>query len=114
MASRGRIRTLSSYCVARSKPRSGLPWRNRPVRVVSTFIPRYRRRPAPPRNGGSLDASSMARGSEVAAGAVIGLIEAMKLFNEIKTDVAGTVTRVMVESGQLVKRQQPLIEIDPS
>ena len=53
-------------------------------------------------------------GSEVAAGAVIGLIEAMKLFNEIKTDVAGTVTRVMVESGQLVKRQQPLIEIDPS
>ena len=53
-------------------------------------------------------------GSEVAAGAVIGLIEAMKLFNEIKTDVAGTVTRVMVESGQLVKRQQPLLEIDPS
>ncbi|MEO8511514.1 MAG: biotin/lipoyl-containing protein [Chloroflexota bacterium] len=53
-------------------------------------------------------------GSEVAAGAVIGLIEAMKLFNEIKTDVAGTVTRVMAESGQLVKRQQPLLEIDPS
>lgn len=53
-------------------------------------------------------------GSEVAGGAVIGLIEAMKLFNEIKTDVAGTVTRVMVESGQLVKRQQPLLEIDPS
>jgi acetyl-CoA carboxylase biotin carboxyl carrier protein len=53
-------------------------------------------------------------GSEVAAGAVIGLIEAMKLFNEIKTDVAGTVTRVLAESGQLVKRQQPLLEIDPS
>ena len=53
-------------------------------------------------------------GSEVAGGAVIGLIEAMKLFNEIKTDVAGTVTRVMAESGQLVKRQQPLLEIDPS
>ena len=30
------------------------------------------------------------------------------------TDVAGTVTRVMAESGQLVKRQQPLLEIDPS
>lgn len=53
-------------------------------------------------------------GSEVAAGAVIGLIEAMKLFNEIKTDLAGTVTRVLVESGMLVKRQQPLLEIDPS
>jgi len=53
-------------------------------------------------------------GSEVAGGAVIGLIEAMKLFNEIKTDVAGTVTRVMADSGQLVKRQQPLLEINPS
>lgn len=53
-------------------------------------------------------------GSEVAAGAVIGLIEAMKLFNEIKTDVAGTVTRVIAESGMLVKRQQPVLEIAPS
>jgi acetyl-CoA carboxylase biotin carboxyl carrier protein len=54
------------------------------------------------------------RGSEVGAGTVIGLIEAMKLFNEIKSDAAGRVTRILVESGTLVKRQQPLIEIDPS
>jgi acetyl-CoA carboxylase biotin carboxyl carrier protein len=52
-------------------------------------------------------------GDQVTAGQVIGLIEAMKLFNEIKTDVAGTVSRVLVESGTLVKRQQPLLEIDP-
>ena len=54
------------------------------------------------------------RGAEVGVGTVIGLIEAMKLFNEIKSDAAGRVTRIMVESGTLVKRQQPLIEIDPS
>jgi acetyl-CoA carboxylase biotin carboxyl carrier protein len=53
-------------------------------------------------------------GSEVGVGSVIGLIEAMKLFNEIKSDVAGRVTRILVESGTLVKRQQPLIEVDPS
>lgn len=53
-------------------------------------------------------------GSEVGSGTVIGLIEAMKLFNEIKADAAGRVTRILVESGTLVKRQQPLIEIDPS
>ncbi len=47
-------------------------------------------------------------GGEVSAGQVVGLIEAMKLFNEIKSDVTGTVTRVLVESGTLVKRQQPL------
>jgi biotin carboxyl carrier protein len=38
----------------------------------------------------------------------------MKLFNEIKSDVAGRVTRVLVDSGTLVKRQQPLLEIDPN
>lgn len=54
------------------------------------------------------------RGAEVGSGTVIGLIEAMKLFNEIKSDAAGRVTRILVESGTLVKRQQPLIEIDPS
>jgi acetyl-CoA carboxylase biotin carboxyl carrier protein len=52
-------------------------------------------------------------GSEVAIGQVVGLIEAMKLFNEIKSDVSGTVTRFMVETGTLVKRQQPLLEVDP-
>ena len=52
-------------------------------------------------------------GDEIGAGAVVGLIEAMKLFNEIKSDVGGRVTRVLVERGTLVKRQQPLVEIDP-
>ena len=50
---------------------------------------------------------------EIGVGSVIGLIEAMKLFNEIKSDVGGKVTRILVESGTLVKRQQPLIEVDP-
>lgn len=55
----------------------------------------------------------MQEGDEVAVGQVVGLIEAMKLFNEIKSDVAGTVVRMLVETGTLVKRQQPLVEIDP-
>ena len=50
---------------------------------------------------------------EIGVGSVIGLIEAMKLFNEIKSDVGGKVTRLLVETGTLVKRQQPLIEVDP-
>jgi len=52
-------------------------------------------------------------GSEVAVGTVIGLIEAMKLFNEIKSDLAGRVVRVVADSGALVKAKQPLIEVDP-
>ncbi|HET7495032.1 MAG TPA: biotin/lipoyl-containing protein [Candidatus Limnocylindrales bacterium] len=52
-------------------------------------------------------------GGEVAVGQVIGLIEAMKLFNEIKSDLAGRVVRVVPDSGTLVKAKQPLIEVEP-
>ncbi len=52
-------------------------------------------------------------GSEVGVGTVIGLIEAMKLFNEIKSDLAGRVIRVVAETGSLVKAKQPLIEVEP-
>jgi acetyl-CoA carboxylase biotin carboxyl carrier protein len=55
----------------------------------------------------------VAVGREVAVGQVIGLIEAMKLFNEIKSDLAERVTRVIPESGALVKAKQPLIEVEP-
>ena len=55
----------------------------------------------------------VAAGREVAVGQVVGLIEAMKLFNEIKSDLAGRVVRVIPESGALVKAKQPLIEVEP-
>jgi acetyl-CoA carboxylase biotin carboxyl carrier protein len=58
-------------------------------------------------------AAFVAVGREVAIGQVIGLIEAMKLFNEIKSDLAGRVIRVVPESGALVKAKQPLIEVEP-
>ena len=52
-------------------------------------------------------------GGEVAVGQVIGLIEAMKLFNEIKSDLAGRVVKICAESGKLVKTKGPLIEVEP-
>jgi acetyl-CoA carboxylase biotin carboxyl carrier protein len=53
-------------------------------------------------------------GGEVSAGQVIGLIEAMKLFNEIKSDVTGVVRRIAADDGDLVKARQVLIEVDPA
>ncbi|HEX5465043.1 MAG TPA: biotin/lipoyl-containing protein [Candidatus Limnocylindrales bacterium] len=53
-------------------------------------------------------------GTEIQAGQVIGLIEAMKLFNEIKSDVRGRVVRIVAENGQLIKARQPLIEVAPA
>lgn len=63
----------------------------------------------------SPDAAPYVReGAPVSTGQVIGLIEAMKLFNEIKSDVTGTVHRIAAESGALVKQKQPLIEVRTS
>jgi acetyl-CoA carboxylase biotin carboxyl carrier protein len=52
-------------------------------------------------------------GQKVEVGQIIGLIEAMKLFNEIKSDQAGRVVRLIAESGKLVKAKSPLIEVEP-
>ena len=56
----------------------------------------------------------VAVGDHVAVGQIIGLIEAMKLFNEIKSDLAGRVSRICVDNGALVKAKQPLIEVEPA
>jgi acetyl-CoA carboxylase biotin carboxyl carrier protein len=50
-------------------------------------------------------------GETVSAGQVVGLIEAMKVFNEITAPLAGTVTAIKAESGQLVQPGDPLIYI---
>ncbi len=51
-------------------------------------------------------------GSQVAKGDVIGIIEAMKLFNEIRSTASGKVRRIIIESGQLVRAHQPIIELE--
>jgi acetyl-CoA carboxylase biotin carboxyl carrier protein len=56
----------------------------------------------------------VAVGDHVSVGQIIGLIEAMKLFNEIKSDLSGRVTRICSENGALVKAKQPLIEVEPA
>lgn len=52
-------------------------------------------------------------GDEVRAGDSIGIIEAMKMMNEIETDVAGRVARLLVKNGQPVEYGQPLMVIEP-
>ena len=51
-------------------------------------------------------------GSQVTKGDVVGLIEAMKLFNEIRSTASGRVRRIIIESGQLVRAHQPIIELE--
>lgn len=51
-------------------------------------------------------------GDSVAEGDVIGLIEAMKTFNEVKADKAGTVKEFLADNEEPVMAGQPLVELD--
>lgn len=51
-------------------------------------------------------------GQSVAAGDVICIIEAMKMFNQIEADRSGTVTAILVENGHPVEFDEPLIVIE--
>jgi acetyl-CoA carboxylase biotin carboxyl carrier protein len=55
----------------------------------------------------------VAIGSHVEAGQVLCIIEAMKLMNEIESDVAGEVVRIFAENGQPVEYGQPLFGLRP-
>ena len=50
-------------------------------------------------------------GQKVKVGDTLGIIEAMKMFNQIEADVAGTVLAVLVESGHPVEFDEPLFVI---
>ncbi|UXP30615.1 acetyl-CoA carboxylase biotin carboxyl carrier protein [Reichenbachiella agarivorans] len=53
-------------------------------------------------------------GDKVSAGDPVCIIEAMKLFNEIESEVSGTIVKVLVENAQPVEYDQPLFLVDPS
>lgn len=53
-------------------------------------------------------------GDEVAPGKVVCIIEAMKLFNEIESEVKGRIVKVLVEDASPVEYDQPLFLVEPS
>ena len=53
-------------------------------------------------------------GDSVSEGSVLCVIEAMKLFNEIESEVSGKIVKVLVEDSTPVEFDQPLFLIDPS
>lgn len=52
------------------------------------------------------------KGDYIEKGMVIGLIEAMKTFNEIHAEITGVVKEIMVADGQMVEHDQVLMEIE--
>jgi acetyl-CoA carboxylase biotin carboxyl carrier protein len=76
-------------------------------RVIKTPLPgTFYRRPSP-------DADPyVEEGASVAAGDVVGLIEIMKTFHEIRSDADGVVARFLVENEELVDAGQDIIALE--
>ncbi len=53
-------------------------------------------------------------GDEVSVGKVVCIIEAMKLFNEIESEVKGKIVKVLVDNATPVEYDQPLFLVEPS
>ena len=75
--------------------------------IKSPMIGTFYRRAAP-------DKPLMAEeGTEVIPGKVVCIIEAMKLFNEIESEVKGTIVKILVEDASPVEYDQPLFLVQP-
>ena len=78
------------------------------VAIKSPMIGTFYRRPSPDKD------ILLNVGDEISKGTVVCVIEAMKLFNEIESEVSGKVVKVLADDQSPVEYDQPLFLIDPS
>ena len=78
------------------------------ITIKSPIIGTFYRRPSP-------DKPIFAEvGQSIAEGDVLCIIEAMKLFNEIESEVSGKIVKILVDDASPVEFDQPLFLVDPS
>ena len=78
------------------------------ITIKSPIIGTFYRKPAPDKP------AFVEVGDSIAKGDVLCVIEAMKLFNDIESEVSGKVVKVLVDDSSPVEFDQPLFLIDPS
>ncbi|MDB4171538.1 acetyl-CoA carboxylase biotin carboxyl carrier protein [Polaribacter sp.] len=78
------------------------------ITVKSPIIGTFYRKPSPEK------ANFVEVGTEINVGDTVCVIEAMKLFNEIESEISGKIVKVLVDDSSPVEFDQPLFLIDPS
>lgn len=78
------------------------------ITIKSPIIGTFYRKPAPDKP------LFVEVGDTIAAGDVLCVIEAMKLFNDIESEVSGKIVKVLVDDSSPVEFDQPLFLVDPS
>lgn len=81
---------------------------NNYVEVKSPMIGTFYRSPTPS------DPVFVSVGDKISVGDRVCIVEAMKLFNEIESEVSGTIIQVLVENASPIEYDQPLFLVDPS
>jgi acetyl-CoA carboxylase biotin carboxyl carrier protein len=90
-----------------AKAPSPEPPKKNTVYIRSPMVGTFYRAPAPEKP------PYVQVGDIVQKGQVVCIIEAMKLFNEIQSEVSGKIVRILVENAQPVEYDQPLFEVEP-
>ncbi|MEZ4971375.1 MAG: acetyl-CoA carboxylase biotin carboxyl carrier protein [Flavobacteriaceae bacterium] len=78
------------------------------ITIKSPIIGTFYRKPSPDKP------SFVEVGDTIGKGDVLCVIEAMKLFNDIESEVSGTIVKVLVDDSSPVEFDQPLFLVDPS
>jgi len=78
------------------------------VTIKSPMIGTFYRKPSPDKP------NFVEVGSDVTQGKVVCIIEAMKLFNEIESEVKGKIVKILVEDASPVEYDQPLFLVEPN
>lgn len=78
------------------------------ITIKSPIIGTFYRKPSPDKP------NFVEVGTEVKVGDTVCVIEAMKLFNEIESEVSGKIVKVLVDDSSPVEFDQPLFLVDPS
>jgi acetyl-CoA carboxylase biotin carboxyl carrier protein len=78
------------------------------ITIKSPIIGTFYRKPSPDKP------SFVEVGSNIGKGDVLCVIEAMKLFNDIESEVSGKIVKILVEDSSPVEFDQPLFLVDPS
>ncbi|HEA22826.1 MAG TPA: acetyl-CoA carboxylase biotin carboxyl carrier protein [Pricia antarctica] len=78
------------------------------ITIKSPIIGTFYRKPSPDKD------SFVEVGTNIKKGDVLCVIEAMKLFNDIESEVSGKIVKILVEDSSPVEFDQPLFLVDPS
>jgi acetyl-CoA carboxylase biotin carboxyl carrier protein len=111
------VQQMPSQPIVQQAPQQALPQQStekaadtnsNTITIKSPMIGTFYRRPSPDKP------NFIEVGDDVAIGKVVCIIEAMKLFNEIESEVSGRVVKILVEDSSPVEYDQPLFLVQPN